>query len=454
MGKDAQGMTAAVASRIPTLGLDRILTLLESDDPRQILLGIFASDMLEAIEAIGRLSKLREHPDAVIAKPATTVYDKLIKSSIETGARWLEETRARRPGQSVIFPYLGDAAHRRQIIRWMIRDNPKANDSIVEVLRSALNDPDWEVRVTAMLAAARLNATQLGKEIRKIALPNGNRDGIDREDASILRALQKATLDHLAGVPFKEPDAHATLREQAIYQLRRSVAGLEVERLDRVPLLVHSLTEPLELDAHRPPALSRGVVEKDGKYWLAHSGIEMCWVAPIPHWLGGDNKNFALPNPIRIETPAQGFFVAKRLMTGSQVSWTTSERLASADSGLDSLYLCDWGEARKICDLLSQIESLPITLPTAGQWEMAARGPDGRLHPWGNGYHENPSSEESPWGGEQFVGVAPQWTDTRDESGLVIACGADRHMRCAARLNADIDGQNRFAIRPVIVMRP
>ena len=126
-GKDAPAVAAAVAPRIPTLGMDQILTLLESDDPRQILLGIFASDMLEAIEAIVPLSKLREHPDAVIAKPATTVYDNLIKSSIETGARWLEEARARRPGQSVIFPLLGDAAHRRQIIRWMIRDNPKAN---------------------------------------------------------------------------------------------------------------------------------------------------------------------------------------------------------------------------------------------------------------------------------------------------------------------------------------
>ena len=172
-------------------------------------------------------------------------------------------------------------------------------------------------------------------------------------------------------MPFDQPGAHGSLRDQAIYQLRRSVAGLEVDRLDRVSLIFHSLTEPLELDANPPLALPRGVVEKDGKYWLTHSGIKMCWVAPIPHWLGGDNKNFALPNPIRIETPAQGFFIAKRLMTGSQVSWTTSERLASADSDLDSPYLCEWGEARRICDLLSQIESLPIALPTAdrGRWQ-------------------------------------------------------------------------------------
>mgnify|MGYP001811947594 CR=1 FL=1 len=40
-------------------------------------------------------------------------------------------------------------------------------------------------------------------------------------------------------------------------------------------------------------------------------------------------------------------------------------------------------DALAYCDWLSAKLGLPITLPTEFQWEKAARGSDGRTHPWG-----------------------------------------------------------------------
>lgn len=41
-------------------------------------------------------------------------------------------------------------------------------------------------------------------------------------------------------------------------------------------------------------------------------------------------------------------------------------------------------EAYLYCDWLSHKIDVPVTLPTEFQWEKAARGPDGRIYPWGN----------------------------------------------------------------------
>jgi hypothetical protein len=45
-----------------------------------------------------------------------------------------------------------------------------------------------------------------------------------------------------------------------------------------------------------------------------------------------------------------------------------------------------WHEAMAFCAWLSDRLGLPIRLPTEWEWERAARGPDGREYPWGDGY--------------------------------------------------------------------
>ena len=44
-----------------------------------------------------------------------------------------------------------------------------------------------------------------------------------------------------------------------------------------------------------------------------------------------------------------------------------------------------WEDAGAYCEWLSDTKKRPFRLPTSAEWEKAARGPSGRLFPWGNG---------------------------------------------------------------------
>ena len=43
-----------------------------------------------------------------------------------------------------------------------------------------------------------------------------------------------------------------------------------------------------------------------------------------------------------------------------------------------------WEDAAAFCDWLSRETDQPFRLPTEAEWEKAARGPDGRIYPWGD----------------------------------------------------------------------
>jgi hypothetical protein len=376
----------------------------------------------------------------------------------------LAEEQRRHPDRSALFPRLGDAHMRRQSLRWLIHDRREANEHIVTVLRSGLADEDWEVRATAMLAAARLGVSMLWSAIRHIEIPKTTRSGPDRADQSILFALRKAVMEHLEGKPLPSlakdqasgsSTRNLASRDDVIWHLRRCIAGLPTDRHDRIFLLVHALTQPLDLEGPTPE-LPPGIVEEQGQYCLKRSGITLRWIAPIPHWLGAADEDLPLPNPIRQVTPLSGFFITQHPLTVATAQWIDSGRRQDdsvATNSIEAIYHGRWPEALHVCERLSQLESLPVILPTADQWEMAARGTDGRRFPWGNGFEGDPLKFASPWGVEKQIGGKPEWTNTATPSGAHIICGGAGDLRCASRANVLAENPDAlFAVRPVVLL--
>jgi hypothetical protein len=307
--------------------------------------------------------------------------------------------------------------------------NPAA---IAATLREALQDQDWETRVTAMLMAVRLGATSLADEIQQVVLPKDAHDGIDGDDRRLLMALRDIAVALLRGAPIP-PDLSdsPTTRETMWQHLTRCVAGETVAWQGRGFLLVHALTTPLDLPDLfsnqrtdlSPDDLPNGLIPFDEWVWLGD--INLMWIAPIPHWLGDELPKNVLPNPIRDHTPAHGFFIAQ--------------------SPTDTLYT--WEETQAFCVELGKRYGAAVRLPTADEWEMAARGPDGRRFPWGNAYQADGRAQPSPWGVHRTVGMVPQWVT--GANGEPLICGGKDQLRCSVRKVAE--SGMKAAVRVVVV---
>lgn len=451
-GEEAARLNAQVAQALPTLDVPQARDLLRSADVRQLLLGIFAAGELRALPVLNELNALRAHPERMVAQAATKAYEQLSQFAVQQGMAHLAAEKARRPDRSVLFPRLGDVHARRQIVRWLIHDYATANDDILAVLRTALEDEDWEVRATAMLAAARLRATPLGKSVRQVELPRTSREGLDATDRRVLVAMRKATLALLSGQPVaEEPEGPPTTRATMQAHLMRCVAGLPVKWHDRAFLLAYALTQPLlETESLQPIELPQGIIAARGAYRLAKTGVELVWVPPVPHWLGEESEHPIIPNPIRMVTPKAGFLVTRRPITRMLVRRIAPDLFTDQEASNNAdYYTCSWLEAQRLCDALSQTEGLLITLPTADEWEMTARGPDGRRFPWGNGFERDMLRFASPWGGQDIVGIIGQWTSTSVESRKPIVCGGTDQLRCAIRTTAS-PNSSHMGLRPAV----
>ena len=378
--------------------------------------------------------------------------------------RFARETRERRGWlrRTVAFKDQGDARMRRQIIRWLGREYHEPTPAIVETLRAALGDPDWEVRVGAIIVSARIRAQALHGVVRATILPAQHEHGLSERDIRVLVASRIIAAESLASANPDDMDrAQVILRQlsDAPRHLVRSVLGLSVEQHDNPWLLLHSLATPNELADPIPRSLPSGLTLSEQRAWLA-GVVELCWVSPQPHLLGGDHvrrEQAAKPADVREYTPGSGFFIARRPLTAASAlqlglgPFTDRQSAGTAgDSRLadtpDAPLALGYEEALSLCESISARIGVAVTLPSADELECAARGTDGRRYPWGNGVETVRAEVRSPHGIERFASPLAQWTATRDENGDPLVLGGPLSPQCAGRMPS----KTVNAVRPVV----
>ncbi|MGZ3461184.1 MAG: FHA domain-containing protein [Archangium sp.] len=340
--------------------------------------------------------------DELVIGPYTLRVQSLVGRGQEGAQELGVRQHPRPPGESDSDPEhtvqarpLSTLEERRQALRWLMREQG-SNPRIDEVLRAALKDSDAEVRMTAVLAAARLRAREVLPAIQSSDIPAMLQEVDDPRERRFHEQLWRGVIQYLQerrypgdSVPGRDP----------LRSLWHMLAG-ELEVTDAASLLLHSLSTPLE-PGRGPRQLPPGVIEQKGRFLLHRSGLPLRWVAPVEHWLGA--------NPIRrVQSP--GFFVAQVPVDRPLAKWVGNPLPIRVVPDHEQVWLGTYKEAEKLCEELSRIENARIRLPTADEWEMAARGTDGRRYPWGNLPQEDWEECASPWGVEYLVGDVPEWT--------------------------------------------
>ncbi|MEW5958620.1 MAG: SUMF1/EgtB/PvdO family nonheme iron enzyme [Chloroflexota bacterium] len=83
-------------------------------------------------------------------------------------------------------------------------------------------------------------------------------------------------------------------------------------------------------------------------------------------------------------------------------------RQPPADTQDHPVVRVSWHDAVAYCRWLAEVTAKPYRLPTEAEWEKAARGPDGRIYPWGNEWDKNRcNTQEGGKGRTTPVGFYP-----------------------------------------------
>jgi hypothetical protein len=401
-----------LASRLPSRGSEHARALLHATDTASRLLGLRMIDALDARSLIGEVAALTRDADATIAQQAMRIGVRLIAEPAAAALRAASQWKREHPDRSPLFLLTGSTHNKLQIVRWLAHNRRESNDSIDAVLRTALADPDWELRLSALVVAARLRASNLLDDVMKTALPQDTADGLNTDERRMARTIQLCAVELSQGAAVPPPSVAPPITRETMHaHLLRCVAGEPVAHADKVFLFLTSLVTPLPDKIDAPIALPRGIrIGEDGYLLESASGdIALCWVPPVEHWLGDELPRMRIANPIR-KVSGTGFFISRAM-------GATPERV-NYDAALDH------------CERLGAETQLRIRLPTCDEWEMAARGPDGRRFPWGNNARSEARFGASPWGLSDAVGRVAQWTsNARDPD--VLVCGGEKQWVCA-----------------------
>ncbi|RKH51799.1 hypothetical protein D7Y23_09065 [Corallococcus sp. AB050B] len=428
-GRDAVEAWATVRKEVPVADAAEVAAWLASAETKKVLLGLLATETLRERSSMERVAALRFHPEFSVSRTAERVLASLVPDGTEEAFERLKAEKAAHPDRSVLFAHLPGEEHRRQVLRWLIHDYAASNPDIDAVLNSALVDADAEVRVTAVMAAARLQARAVLPALQAARMPTSTREGADPRDRRFYSNLRDLVVQVLSGRPLPP-------KRERMEPLLRALSG-PADVKDDPTLLLYSLSTPVD-PGPRPVGLPEAVVEREGTYRLRRSGLEARWVPPVEHWLG--------TGPTLRQVKSPGFFVARVPVSRAAAAWALAASqgpVGTAGPDAEEPVPCSFAEAEQVCSALSRIEGVELRLPSSDEWEMAARGPDGRLFPWGNSMRDDGASRASPWGVEKLVALLPQWARGS------LLCGGREQPLCSLR--REVAAAHAAAVRWVLV---
>jgi len=255
----------------------------------------------------------------------------------------------------------------------------------------------------------------------------------------------------------------------------RSIGSCPVARM---PLACGSYLLLLKKDGFRdvryPFLISRGVhhVAKVNLYTDEEIGKDFVYVPAGEFIMGGDPRAFS-PTPLQLAR-SEDYFISRFEVSGSDYlaflndrsfqtldqAWKRTPRESAYGGqywGRDGDHIKDtrgwqgmaacglsWDDASAYCAWVARRGGRWSTarLPTGLEWEKAARGADGRIHPWGNqfdwsfvnGGRSRPGrprmeaigaypADESPYGVRDLAGAMREWCFDLDDLNL------QRHVR-------------------------
>ncbi|MBJ3764454.1 hypothetical protein ILP92_17090 [Maribius pontilimi] len=373
------------------------LVPMEAPELRALLTAPKAADRLAGVQAAEALADARLMPELI---RACADPEPAVASRAAAALRALAERQGGRavdPGEA-LFALPGWRREKLQMLRWWMAEPPGDPPTIAGAVARALKDPDWEIAVTAMLAAGRLRLLDLGPALARLRPPSGRRLGLAGQEPRLLLALRDACLTrlgHPAGKPLPPGVAQAVAGDFS------SLAA------DFVPF-VASLVLPLQ--PPQPPVAARGVTQASEGPRLA-DGTLLAWVPPGNYWLGDPHLRGPEPNPVRRVTLAAGFYIDAR-----------PRGLASYAAAEDA--------ARTLSGKLGR----PVALPDPEQWEIAARGTDGRRFPWGANGAPDVRVDLSPAGMSDILKGPGEWlAASATAEGRLLAGGAAAPVPAARR---------------------
>jgi hypothetical protein len=157
-GPGADNELASLAAQLPGQGIERARDLLRDAQPESRLLGLQMVEALDGHALFEEAAALLADANPTVARQALQTCVRLLAAPTELALQSLGQWKQQHPGKSAFFLFAGSSHNKLQILRWLAHDRRASNEHIDDVLRTAFDDADWEVRLTALVVAARLRA--------------------------------------------------------------------------------------------------------------------------------------------------------------------------------------------------------------------------------------------------------------------------------------------------------